>query len=369
MQEEAISLYYKDASSDKEYHAQLKADGANFVVNFQYGRRGGTLLEGTKTAAPVAFEKAKKAYDKIVAEKLGKGYSTGAAGAVFQGAGLEQRFTGIVPQLLNVVDEAQVQQYIDDPDWVAQEKYDGHRRLTRWAADETTGINRKGLAVGVLECVAADLAALDAQAPLVIDGELMGESYAVFDVLEHGGEDLRKRPLRERLEILARLAETLGYKVKARGVFIVETARSAGAKQAMFDRVKAGNGEGVVFKRIHAEYVPGRPASGGNQLKVVLLATGTFRVRSLHDTKRSIGVEAFDAAGAWVALGNVTIPSNKAIPKVGDLVDVQYKYAFAGGSLFQPQYKWERTDLDSSAATMAQLKFKPAGFVDEEDES
>ena len=55
MQDESISLSYKDARSDKVYHAQLRAAGDGFTVDFQYGRRGGTLAAGTKTAEPVDY--------------------------------------------------------------------------------------------------------------------------------------------------------------------------------------------------------------------------------------------------------------------------------------------------------------------------
>lgn len=43
MQAEKISLFYKDAKSNKEYHAQLEQKEPGWVVLFQYGPRGGTL--------------------------------------------------------------------------------------------------------------------------------------------------------------------------------------------------------------------------------------------------------------------------------------------------------------------------------------
>ena len=74
MQSESISLYFQEGSSDKEYHAQLESHDEGWIVNFQYGRRGSALQAGSKTAQPLPYEEAKKIYDKVVREKIGKGY-------------------------------------------------------------------------------------------------------------------------------------------------------------------------------------------------------------------------------------------------------------------------------------------------------
>jgi len=71
---ENISLYFKEGSSDKEYHIQLKQLGKGFFVNFQYGRVGNTLTPGTKTPLGVSEPEAEKIYNKLVKEKMGKGY-------------------------------------------------------------------------------------------------------------------------------------------------------------------------------------------------------------------------------------------------------------------------------------------------------
>ena len=70
-----VSLYFKEGTSDKEYHIQLEKSGSNYVVNFQYGRVGNALNLGTKTATPVSLEEAEKIYSKLLKEKTGKGYT------------------------------------------------------------------------------------------------------------------------------------------------------------------------------------------------------------------------------------------------------------------------------------------------------
>ena len=70
------SLYFTNGSSDKEYHARIEEKDGGFVVNFAYGRRGASLTTGTKTQTPVAYDKALAIFDKLVREKMSKGYSS-----------------------------------------------------------------------------------------------------------------------------------------------------------------------------------------------------------------------------------------------------------------------------------------------------
>lgn len=365
--QEQISLYYKDARSDKEYHAQLVQVGEAYRVDFQYGKRGGTLASGTKTATPVDYAKAKKAYDALVKEKVGKGYAPGEAGTAYVGTSLEERFTGIVPQLLNPISEEEVEALLQDPDWVLQEKHDGHRRLLRRTAEETIGINRKGLVTGLPQSVFDALAVIQSEGALVLDGELMGDVLAVFDVLELDGRDLRSLPYAQRLTVLATIANDLAPHGHP-GIYVTFTARTEAEKRALYTALKAQGLEGGVFKRLDAAYVAGRPNSGGNQLKRKFTHSASFMVKSRHATKRSIGLMLFDAAGVEVGVGNCTIPANYTIPAAGEIVEVEYLYAFVGGSVYQPQYKGVRDDIDADACTMSQLHFK-AGSPDDEEEA
>ena len=76
------SLYYREGSSDKEYHVRLEPKHDGFVVNIAYGRRGSTLSTGTKTSAPVDYDAALITFDKLVKEKKAKGYTEGAEGTL-----------------------------------------------------------------------------------------------------------------------------------------------------------------------------------------------------------------------------------------------------------------------------------------------
>ena len=82
-----VSLGVREGNSDKVYIVDLcEVSRGKFVVNFQFGRRGAPLKEGTKTDAPVAEPTARSIFAKLVEEKTRKGYKETAAAAAAAGA-------------------------------------------------------------------------------------------------------------------------------------------------------------------------------------------------------------------------------------------------------------------------------------------
>lgn len=76
------ALNFQDDRSDKVYEVDLCQVSENlYAVNFRYGRRGANLKEGTKTDTPVPLAQAEKVFDKLVAEKVKKGYREAASDA------------------------------------------------------------------------------------------------------------------------------------------------------------------------------------------------------------------------------------------------------------------------------------------------
>ena len=95
------------------------------------------------------------------------------------------------------MDEQEVHRLIDDPSWCFQPKFDGRRLLIQKTDREVIGINRKGLIVGIPECLIH--AALLLPGDFLLDGELVGLVYRAFDLLEVNGENCRSLPLRWRV--------------------------------------------------------------------------------------------------------------------------------------------------------------------------
>lgn len=350
------SLYYRQGSSDKEYHARLEAQGEGFVVNFAYGRRGSTLSTGTKTTAPVSYDTAQNIFERLVREKKGKGYTEGAHGTPYQHTGKSERLSGLLPQLLNAIDETETARLVSDPRWAMQEKMDGKRLLLRKEAGVVTGINKLGLTVGVPETVVRTASELSGD--FVLDGESIGDYLHAFDLLFLNGTDLRGQPYERRyVALLNLLAGGMPKHIKVVSYWI--DPRDKASWLLTLQREKA---EGVVFKLKSSPYTCGRPNSGGPQLKHKFVATLSAVVAKVN-AQRSVGLCLLNHEG-WQPIGNVTIPANHQVPAVGAVVEVRYLYAYRDGSLFQPVYLGERSDVRPEECGVSQMKFKRA----EEDE-
>ena len=217
------------------------------------------------------------------------------------------------------------------------------------------------MAVALPQPIAEQALALAGQ--WLMDGEAIGDVYVAFDLLEKANTDLRKAPYIDRLTKLCRMLESSGKGP----IRLVQTACTATAKRELLAQFRRENREGVVFKRSSAPYTSGRPASGGNQLKLKFTATASCIVAKVNGTKRSVALVLLDGRKR-VAVGNVTVPANQSIPKAGSVVEVRFLYAFPGGSLFQPVCLGPRDDIGPDACTVRQLKYKAAG-EDEEAES
>lgn len=359
-----ITLYYREGSSDKIYQAAIEPSGTGFVVTFAYGRRDSTLKTGTKTHLPVAHETARKIYDKLVKEKTAKGYTPGESGTPYQQTDKAERATGIVPQLLNPIDESEVDGLLANDDWWMQEKFDGKRVLIRKDGDVVIGINRTGLTIDLPQSIVSAVRLLDTGTCL-LDGEAVGDVFVAFDLLDEANLDLRPHAYHQRYAHLVDLVDT----APADAIRYAETAVGADAKQAMLGSLKGAEKEGVVFKLKDAPYTPGRPNTGGPQRKFKFYATASCLVAGTNGAKRSVKLELLGDGGAGgdkrVGIGNVTIPGNHATPAKGDIVEVRFLYAYRGGSLYQPVYLGKREDVDADACTIAQLKFKAAGADDD----
>ena len=345
------TLYFRQGSSDKVYRAAIEPSGDQFVVTFAYGRRGATLTTGTKTQAPVNYAEAKIIYDKLVKEKTAKGYTPGEDGTPYQHIEKANQASGILPQLLNAVDEQEIETLLADPSYWMQEKHDGRRLLLRKQGDEITGINKLGLVVGVAETI--HQSAANYPGDFILDGEAVDDTLHAFDVLLIDDDEIGGC---RHVERLLRLNNLLGS-FQHPHIQIVSTAFDRVQKTAEFQRIKSAGGEGVVFKHVDAPYIAGRPASGGSQRKYKFHETASFVVGKIN-AKRSVSLFLFAGKNLKHA-GNVTIPPNHPVPAKDQIVEVRYLYAYReSGCIYQPVYLGPRDDIRPEECTVDQLKFK-----------
>jgi len=343
---ENITLFYRQEKSDKVYKASLEEKDGNYVVHFAYGRRGATLKTGTKTQTPVPYEKAKKIYDKLVLTKSAKGYVPNEDNTNYV-VDNDQQKTGIHCQLLNPIEEAQLDDLLIDNNWCLQEKKDGKRMLIKKTKDQTIAINRKGLSVGAPEKIFTS--ANKIESTFIIDGEAIGDTLFVFDILSFKGEDLKDKDYEERYQILRNIPFL-------DGITLINSVTNTEEKQTLFKQLKNENAEGVVFKKVASKYQAGRPNSGGDQVKFKFYDTASVIVSVIND-KRSVGMSLLKNEEE-IFVGNVSIPINKEVPKKDTIIEVRYLYAYKDGSIYQPTFLNVRNDIERKDCLLSQLKYK-----------
>lgn len=180
----------------------------------------------------------------------------------------------------------------------------------------------------------------------------MGDTLHAFDLLEEKGRELRETPYIKRMAGFQFLLDRHHKHLRP-----VTTLVGPGDKGREFAAFRDAGAEGVVFKDTEAPYSPGRPNSGGAQLKYKFVESASFIVTA-RNAQRSVALGLYDGE-ILVPAGNVTIPTNHAVPAVGEVVEVQFLYAFKeSGSIYQPVYQGKRCDIPAGDCTTGQLKYK-----------
>ena len=199
-----------------------------------------------------------------------------------------------------VADAAEVMRRVGDEAWI-EDKYDGIRAQLHVDASGSVRLFSRDLndVTRSFPEVVEAAAELGAEAPLVIDGELvpwragsvldfaslqtrlgrvrpskelLAEVPVVlvaFDLLHHGGADLLETPLRDRRTSLdaLRLPERTGERILRSHL---ATARTIAAVDRAFDDARERRNEGLMVKDPGSTYQPGRRGLGWLKLKKAL---------------------------------------------------------------------------------------------------
>ncbi len=268
--------------------------------------------------------------------------------------------TAYRPQLLNPIDAEELDTFLGDPHWRLQEKKDGRRLLIQKEGAAIQGINRRGLAVSLPSALLQQIGCIPHD--FVIDGEIMDKTFHAFDLLAHIDETMMSRPYQERLNAL----ELLIWDGHVDHVLTVPTFYGAERKRGAYAEFQRMNAEGVVFKRLSAAYTAGRPSGGGPAMKFKFTVSASCMVSAVSAKKRSVSLALMEGPQQR-AVGSVAIPANQQIPGVGDILEVQYLYAFGqSNALFQPVFLRLRDDITATDCTLAQLKFKREDTSDDD---
>lgn len=331
--EKKISLYCTEGSSDKVYTLWIEEKDGLYMVESQGGRRGGPMQHWTKTPKPVSLEKAEATYEKTLKEKLAKGYHEGEDAPAYSHPGARTD-GGYRSMLLTQVDEEEIETYLSDDSWGAQEKLNGKHIMAEIQDGFVTGYNKAGLQCPIPVVVQKALESFKKNKH-VLDGELVGEIYHVFDVIESASfkDDM---PYSARAEAAMYLA---GFP-KSPNVRGVPLAVGREAKKALLAALRKGKKEGITFKKLAALRSPGKTE---NVKKAVAVKVKFYKemdcVVISWTGKSSIEVGAYegDIGSALVSIGKVTVPAKyvKQV-KIGGVARVRYLYGTKPGrQLFQ----------------------------------
>lgn len=353
-----ITLSFQDGRSDKIYRTWMEprspAPSPTFEVLTAWGRRGGTMQTGSKGI--LSKDDAESVQRKLVAEKVAKGYRAAAQDAtevqVAAKSSDGKQIGGLViaPMLLNEVSLAEVEALIEDPGWCTQVKWDGVRIELQRIGGEVLGFSRTNKPIALPKPIVDAMLSLDEPCDIVLDGEIIGDTAYLFDLLRWHRRDLASKDYyRFRLKTMEGLLENSQAALQT-----TITAYTSKEKRAMLATLRENGAEGIVFKRLDAPHQSGRPNSGGHALKHKFVTTASVIVAGPNGTKRSVEMKLFDGT----AIGHVTIPLNKEIPQTGAVIECRYLYAHRGGSLTQPVYLGVREDVEPEECTMSQLQFK-----------
>ena len=201
--------------------------------------------------------------------------------------------------------------------------------------------------------------------------------YEVFDLLYLDGEDLTKRPLRDRLRLLDETVTPMGAIRKSEGF--------VGTGVALFDAAREQGIEGIVAKRLDSAYHPGArsPAwvkikafrtmecviggwtagQGGRQKTLGALLIGVYRdgkltpvghvgtgfdERTLKDLLAMLE-EHESPTSPFATQPRTNQPARWCMPEL--VCEVEYAEVTRDGTLRHPTYRGLRPDIDPREAT------------------
>jgi bifunctional non-homologous end joining protein LigD len=367
----SVKLFFQEGTSDKVYNATLIDEGGGkYSVEVEWGRRGAKLSTGRK-ANKVSLAAAEKAYAKLVREKTSKGYEEltetvqPQAVAPPEGQGSGSRATGVrekvgqAAQLLNPIEHDDLEDWLANEGVIAQQKLDGNRVLIHIEA-EIRASNRSGQLTTIHASI---IEALDSvPRGTILDGEVVagddGPIYWLFDVLQIAGEDLRELGYVERWQRLdAEIEPAIDHPIR-----ILDYAQGHKAKRALYERLRKAKAEGIVFKRHDAPYQPGRPSSGGAQVKHKFVKTADVVILENAGNAYRMGVyqgkKLRDIGKVFSGTTNETRAELDALLADGEkpVAEVRYLYATDDDQLYQPVFVRLRDDKKPRACVLSQLE-------------
>lgn len=267
----------------------------------------------------------------------------------------------LYPQLAKQADVTSLTQFLDDPNWVMEQKCDGHRLLlcSPGANMPPTALTRNGsVYTRTLPREIRDFRFPKGE--WVLDGELVGTVVnghtvsSAFHVFDLPVSPLTSAvTLEQRRAVLETLLGSIRHPFK-----LLPQARTRDEKLRLADIALKQYFEGLIVKRRNSLY-----ASGGRNndwLKIKFVTTADVVVKDVRTNgKDAVSYEVYDEHGKAVAIGRASLIGKEKAGaiNVGDVLEVRYLYVGSDGRLYQPTIIRKRDDKLPHECTTDQLKF------------
>jgi bifunctional non-homologous end joining protein LigD len=263
-------------------------------------------------------------------------------------------------ELLTEVSRETAENLLRNKSFWLQKKLDGHRRqFARTVDGELISYNRKGESVSYPNQLRVPFERIPWRS-FLMDGELVGDVFYVFDLLQANGVVIAPQPYQKRFGSLSDLSNRLGGLLRLTPTFWTTKTKCA----AMAD-YKSDRAEGVVFRRINAPY---RASRCDQHFKFKFTKTASCVVTSVgREGKATMDIALIDfekVVGSVVDLAKCLIPvgscstNGKDTPEPGQIVEVRYLYATEAMRLYQPIFMRLRDDQTVRDCGLTQLEFK-----------
>lgn len=231
--------------------------------------------------------------------------------------------------------------YIYLPDWVMEQKLDGHRVMLQLHGYTVKPFNRNGEPYSRPVPVRLPF---PVSGVWVLDGELVNGTYFAFDIPVANGRVV-DMPLEQRRPLLERFVNH----IQPTDTVVVLQASTTKEKHALMERVALMGLEGVVIKRKDATYTAAGwlKAKHYRTIDVVVSAT---RI----DGKENASLVVWDGKD-FVEIGHCSLlGASRSEVKPGDVVEVRYLYLGANNRLYQPVLERVRLDKKPLECTIDQ---------------
>ena len=252
----------------------------------------------------------------------------------------------MIPALASSLNSAILSSVMSSPEWGISQKLDGIRLLLNKSGENVSGHNRVFETRSIPTHIKEQFVKFPGD--WLFDGELVGDTYYIFDCLKYPAGSLLGNPYSQRNELARRVFGAGTWENMVHLPVYVEN------KADIFEQFRGANVEGVIFKHLDIPYRQGRTKS---QYKYKFTHSIDCVIMAQSVTGKDNFVLGVYDNGTLTDCGKVSaLTGDGPSAKVGDVVEVTCLYVTDDNRLYQPVTPKLRTDKYPEECTIDQLE-------------